>query len=204
MSRPAFWLLSIIIFCGCHRGPRAIPSAKINFRQAAAQAIQDCDANDDSFVSRREAENLPGLLSTFEIADQNSDGQLNADEIQQRLRNIIDHSPALVGLTFEISRHGKPLENATVEMVPEPFLGDAFKSAKAITDDLGMAIMSLSEADLPFPGSPPGVRSGLYRVKITSKTETIAAKYNEATTLGVDVSNDSMTLRTSAVRFRLD
>jgi hypothetical protein len=197
-------LIGLLVAGGCNRSPQAVPRPKLDFAQAAKAAISAVDTDNDGAVTMQEAESAPGLASTFKLADVDGNGILQEKEIEQRLRAMVENSPALVGVKFEIDRGGQPLENAVVEIVPEPFLGDAFKSASATTDDLGMAYVSLSEADLPFPGAPPGVRCGLYRVKITSPSEPIPAKFNEATTIGLDVSNDSMTLRTSSVRISID
>ena len=93
-------------------------------------------------------------------------------------------------------RHdGQPLEGAEVKFVPESFLGTDYKTATGVTDQNGVAMMSVPTD--PQAG-PPGVPPGFYRVEITKSGLKIPAKYNSRTILGVEVALDSETARIGA------
>ena len=64
-----------------------------------------------------------------------------------------------------------------VELDPEPFMLGAIKPAKGLTGSNGIATLRTEEAT-------PGVQMGFYRVRITSPSEALPAKYNTETTLG--------------------
>jgi hypothetical protein len=101
-----------------------------------------------------------------------------------------------------VTLDGRGLEGATVDFVPEEFLGSDARPASGVTGPGGMTMVSVpvNPAD---PGAT-GVAPGFYRVEITSKGGTaIPAKYNIETTLGCEVAKDSDWQMQGNLRFDL-
>jgi hypothetical protein len=90
------------------------------------------------------------------------------------------------GVTL-ITLDGRPLPEATVTLEPEEFLGPGFTACQGVTDQSGRA--SIKGPDPKYPG----IYLGLYRVKVTKSVggrETIPARYNTQTELGLEATDD--------------
>ena len=116
-------------------------------------------------------------------------GQRLAGLDLQALAGRIDDSQSRVAITCSVTLNGLPLEGANLTFVPEKFLGTGIPVAKGVTDKAGMAVM-LSEG----PENVRGVSFGFYRVEISKQQggrESLPAKYNAQTTLGIEVAQDA-------------
>jgi hypothetical protein len=123
--------------------------------------------------------------------DTNGDGKISADEIAARITQWQESKLGLTTLMARVSLDGQPLEDATVTLVPEEFLGSEIQKAVGKTNKGGAAGMSIEHPQVP---GMRGVQPGLYRVEISKMVngkETIPAKYNTETTLGVEVAPGS-------------
>ena len=104
-----------------------------------------------------------------------------------------------MSLRCMVTHNGEPLEGADVKFVPEKFLGPNMKTATGVTDQNGVAMLTI-----PLDGnSPPGVPPGFYRVEITKAGEKIPAKYNKETIFGQEVAIDAEGVR-NGIKFDLD
>ena len=106
----------------------------------------------------------------------------------------------------QVMLDGKPLSGAVVEFVPEPFLGDQVKPASGTVNQFGDVAPTVSDADKPDPKLPGGVHFGLFTVKISKPSgakETVPARYNANSTLGLEVSYDEPGIRDNNLAFRL-
>jgi hypothetical protein len=166
---------------------------------AAQQAVSEADTDGDGALSQAELEQIPGLLSELKLFDTNSDGALTAEELERELRDWADHGAALRSLDCYVTLKGRPLSDALVEFIPEPFLGGGIKPATGTTNRQGRVVMSLSKEDLPADlQSFRGVNLGVYRVRVTHPKRDIPAKYNTESILGQTVSR-----RTQDVQLKL-
>jgi len=115
------------------------------------------------------------------------------EEIQKRMEKFAATKVGLMKFLCRVSHNGQPLSGATVTLRPEPFMNDAVKVASGVTDASGKVQVEI--ADELLPTSDRGLHAmqpGLYRVEITHPTVTLPAKYNTETTLGREVSGDSL------------
>jgi hypothetical protein len=69
-----------------------------------------------------------------------------------------------MSLRCMVQHNGRPLVGADVKFVPEPFLGPNMKTAAGVTDQNGVAMLTIAMGP---EGGPPGVPPGFYRVEIT-------------------------------------
>ena len=113
---------------------------------------------------------------------------MSADEIAARLQTLHDSKVGLMSSAVQVTLNGKPLAKATVTLIPEAFLGSAFKRATAVSDTGGNVMLQTEGAKIE------GVAPGLYRVEISlldsSGRETLLTKYNTKTTLGCEIAPD--------------
>jgi hypothetical protein len=73
----------------------------------------------------------------------------------------------LLEVRCSVSRSGRPLANATVRFVPEPFLGDALQTATGTTDSDGFVVPGVPADHLPDTlRNAQLMQVGLYRVEI--------------------------------------
>lgn len=206
MTMRVVYCLLLIMTClamGCSRGPRAIERVDVDLDATAQRAIAQLDSNSDGKIDEKEVRAAPGLAEAFARADKDDNQSLSAQEIGDYMNVIVDGSPAIFALEFELSYRGRPLDQATVTLVPESFQGDQFKPASGVSDADGFADVTMAAEDLPFEGSPFGVRPGLYRIQITSNKQNIPTKYNSNTELGIELSLSAPTLRSSRIRLDL-
>jgi hypothetical protein len=171
---------------GCADGNRGrVAPPSISPSGAAAAALAEYDANKDGYLDAKELEGCPALQGAVKAIDKNGDGRLSADEIADRLTAILESKVGRLTFSCEVTLNGKPLSGATVNFVPEKFLGSAVSPASGVTDSTGIALLNAEG------GTAPGMQPGYYRVTISKKDsqgkETIPPRYNTQTTLGQEV-----------------
>jgi hypothetical protein len=65
---------------------RSAPESKTQPPSDALALMKDLDKNEDSFVSKQEAEGLDRVATIFDSADKNDDDRLSAAELSEGLR----------------------------------------------------------------------------------------------------------------------
>ncbi|MGA2034779.1 MAG: EF-hand domain-containing protein, partial [Thermoguttaceae bacterium] len=151
---------------------------------AAQKAMELYDTNKDGLLDKSELEKVPGLNAAIKTVDTNNDGKISADEISARIEFWQKSRVGRRSMTCTVKHNGQPLAGATVNFVPESFLGTGLPTGVGTTGPSGTApVNAPAEGDVPAMGMP----SGFYRVEITKSGENIPAKYNTATTLGAEV-----------------
>ena len=162
--------------------------------------MKQYDTDGDGVISGEELEKLPSFEKALTRIDHNGDGAVSAEEIANRVREWQSSEIGRMVLTCSVNKGGQPLEGATVTFVPEEFLGDNLQTATGVTDEHGVASVSVPVADDKIRGVAPG----WYRVRITKEGENIPAKYNTETILGLEVAPDDEELAERAPIFEID
>jgi hypothetical protein len=188
MSRSLRWFVLItliLLVAGCSRGGTGLP--QVNPRDAGAEALAAYDTNKDGALDAKELDQCPALRGSLKRIDKDKDGRLSADEIVDRftfLRQAEGGMSVAVNVTFD----RRALSGATVTLVPEKFMGAAFKSLSTVTDESGAGFLKAEGAD------HLEASCGFYRIEVSKKNaqgqETIPAKYNAKTVLGYEISPD--------------
>jgi hypothetical protein len=177
----------LLLAGGCSSHDSSSPPS-LSPSQAASQALAEYDANKDGVLDDKELEKCPALKSALKKIDKNNDGRLSADEIAERLQ-IFQRQGMLTSARVEVTLDGMALGAATVTLVPEPFMGPAFKPASGVTDGAGTAPLQVEGA---YNGLVP---MGYYRVEVSKKNaagqELIPARYNTKTLLGQEVAPEA-------------
>jgi hypothetical protein len=195
MNKKFALIFSMIYLAGCTED---IGVDSIRYRPAkmAAVALEKCDTNKNGSIDGAELEAAPGLKAALPLADTNRDQALSLAEIEARLQTFAGNS-LVYPLNVQVHWQGVPLPQAEVKIVPESFLADTLKHASATTDANGAC--APRNPELPIPAVYPG----LYRVEISRKDaagqESLPAKFNTQTTLGVDVGFDVPNLERGVV-----
>jgi hypothetical protein len=178
---------SLAMLLGCSGGPSRLHPPAVNSDVGEA-AIQKYDANKDGKLAADELANSPGLRIAIGRIDVNNDRLLSAEEINSRITKWRESRLALTAMNARVKLDGAALQNATVTLVPDEILGPAIKAASGITDTDGFASVIISSNP-----DENGVHLGFYRIQVSKKAndkETIPARYNEKSELGVEVSPD--------------
>jgi hypothetical protein len=181
-----------MLTAGCSRGPSRARPPKIDPATAGALAIKLYDTSGDGELDASELAAAPGVLKALKSFDADSSGKISATEIAARITDWQKDSTGLLVLSAIVQLDGRPLEGATVRLVPEPFLGDDIHPAEATTSDNGQGVLRISAADLPSHlQGVPGVAVGVYRIEVTHPSQTIPTRYNAKTELGLELSPGS-------------
>jgi hypothetical protein len=185
---PNWRLLSFLglILVGCNRAPAGVAPPELDPQGSTDRAFSQYDANADQKLSRDELGECPGLVAAIQSLDRDRDGSVSADELKASLERFQQEGAGLVTISCLVTRGGRPLENAKVDLVPESFLGDAVKPASGVTGPDGSATLSVAESEIPeeYRGSIHGVPTGIFRVVVTHPSVAIPAKYNTKTEIG--------------------
>jgi hypothetical protein len=188
-------------FVGCSNAPSRVTAPGIS-GSAAADAIAKYDKNSDGALDDEELKAVPALSKDYGTGDasvagaksrfdKNADGKITSDEITARIDEWVASKVGLLQFSLQVTMDGRPLEGATVTLVPEEFLGPSIKSASGVTDATGRANTAIAAEDLQANETGlSGMRVGVYKVQVTHPTASIPAKYNTDTTIGVEVAQD--------------
>ncbi len=180
-------LVGLSMFNGCTHRIRTPPKPTFDPQGAAKQATAEYDTNHDGKLDKDELAKCPALLDGLKRIDKDGDGQLSAEEIATRLEHWHSFKGVLTPAHTEVTLDGQALADATVTLEPEKFLGETYLSCTGKTDQLGHVSFSGSVAGFP------GIYFGFYRVrvsKVVDGKETVPAKYNSDSVLGMEVADD--------------
>ena len=195
MRRFCSYLASVLLATtGCGSGPSAVEGIDFDADDASRLAMEAHDANGDGFLDESELATAPGIYRYRDLYDADKDGRVSAAEIEQRIGSWNDRPIGLRGLRLTLLYGGRPLKDAEVTLVPEPYLGDEPIEATGKTNGSGVAHVSIPVEALPEDlraARVRGVYAGTYRVEVRHPQVKLPAKYNEQTTLGVEVARDT-------------
>jgi hypothetical protein len=185
--------LVLMLVAGCSYRANRVSPVDIDPSSAASAAIELYDKDSDDALAGAELNAAPGIKKYLDRYDRDGDGRVMRAEIAERLREWTNSKLALMGRSYIVTLDGRPLEDATITLVPEGYLGENVKPATGITSTGGLTRLSHAEEFLPKSsnGRPiPGVKSGTYKIQVTHSSMKIPAKYNTATELGDEVAPD--------------
>jgi hypothetical protein len=197
---------ALLTALGCNAGPSRVTPPSIDEDEAASQAMELYDKDGDGSIAAAELDAAPSLKASMATLDKNKDGSVQEDEIVARIEAWQSSGVGITLATTRVTMDGRPLVGATVTYEPEPFLGDALKTATGVTSDLGATEVIIPKEDRPGADWPPGIQYGLFKVRISKKSngsETIPAKYNTETILGQQISNDDPAVSSQNIKFEL-
>ena len=140
------------------------------------------DSNSDGALDEPELEAAPSLAYSMTAIDTNENGKLETAEVLERFNTYVRLKIARKRFNMQIRRKGRPLANAKVDMVPAPFMEGIIAPAAGVTAPDGMVAM-----DAKLSARRASVNLGFYRIKVNSEKHKIPAKFNEDTTLGIEV-----------------
>lgn len=202
----AVWTVAMTTLAGCGRGPARVKQPTIDPAAAGARALEAYDTDRDGRIAGAEFDAAPALKAALTRLDANQDGGVSADEIAARVKAWKGMVTGLAAIRCHVTLDGKPVANANVTLTPEPFLGDAVRPARGVTNQYGDAAPTVAEEDKPAPNLPGGVHLGLYTVaisKLVNGKESIPKAYHAPSRLGVEVSYDEPGIRDNNLAFRL-
>lgn len=180
-------LSSIMIVAGCSQGPSRIAPPSIP-SDAGDAAVKQYDTDGDNALAAAELDKAPALKSTLARLDENGDKKLTAEEIGHRIQSWRDSKVALITVIVTVTYDQRPLSGAEVALVPDKFLGTAIRTARGTTNQNGATAARISDVV-----EEQGVSPGFYRIEISKKNgaqETLPAKYNTASELGIEIAPD--------------
>lgn len=183
------FVLLIMVLTGCTSRPGRVASPRFDATKAGESALELYDSDADGQLSKAELQKCPPLLSKLRQIDDNGDGRLSAAEIKQRVEAWLATRVGFVsGYKCKVLENGRPLGGATVEYVPEEFLGVAAKKASGTTDSAGIASLAIADVDLPDDlRGIRGVQPGMYRVRIHHSSKAVPKEYDEESQVGCEV-----------------
>jgi hypothetical protein len=167
---------------GCSSKPARVSIPNWNPSEFADAVLGSLDKNGDRQLETGELTPMPGLASGARYIDGNGDGKITRDELVARFTKYRDRRLGLTAKELRLSYNGRPLVGAEVRLVPEHFLTDIIDPATGTTDAGGLVRPSIAGQSTPL------MRVGYYHVQVTSPTVKLPAKFNNATTVGVEVS----------------
>jgi hypothetical protein len=175
-----------VVLAGCTGGPPDVPAPTYSPQEGARLALEDYDTDKDGKLDAAELERCASLREGLAQMDKDRDHCLSGDEIAERLIEFESSNIRLLSIPCRVVREGEPLARATVKLVPERFMGPGLKPATGVSDNFG-------QVNLQVEGMPvSGAACGFYRVDVSlmdaAGVETLPARYNTQTTLGLQVS----------------
>ena len=146
-------------------------------------AFAEYDRDKNGVLEGAELDACPALKSALAGIDTNRDWKISTAELRSRFEGYASANVTTVSVGVSVTLDGKALPDATVQFVPETFMGTTVQEATGKTGADG-AVHSFTSGGKQYVGLQPG----FYRVKVTSEGgTTLPARYNSQTTLGAEV-----------------
>ena len=181
------WVVTLAaVGCG---GPIVLKQADFDPEAAGSKAIEIYDKNGDGAIAGEEIDQAPSIKDALARLDVSGDGQVSAEEITRLVESWKNDGSVITRLKCFIILDGEPVEGATITLEPEAFLGGVIATGTGLTDRLGRAAISIPP-EKRQDATLTGVNVGMYLVRISKVEggqETIPARYNTQTTLGLEV-----------------
>lgn len=185
-----------VALTGCSSKPAAVQGVDIDIPAVCTNLIDLHDADQDGMLSEEELSSTPPLSMCFKKMDTDNDDNVSRDELQARFLKVFNPKCGMIGASCRVTNNGRPLSGATVHFIPAEYLmleRSTMPIASGITSAQGVAQMEIHPDYIPagVPKIRGLVRPGFYLVDVTRAGANIPAKYNAATTLGVEVSPET-------------
>ncbi|MBA4191081.1 MAG: hypothetical protein C0467_24110 [Planctomycetaceae bacterium] len=177
--------LGAVLSAGCSGEPRRIepPSFQAN---AGSAAITEYDSNKDGKIGGDELWKSPALKSALALIDSNKDGAITGEEIDARIQQWRASRVGLMPVACKVLLNGKPVAKARITFEPEAFLGNILHAATGVTDEEGIANMSISPEHLSNPALT-GVAPGFYKIVAEIENE----RHNAGPHTGCEIALDA-------------
>ena len=187
--------LSLLACAGCDSHPSPVKPVRIDPGDAKSGAIEQYDKDGDGALNDAELAAVPGILKYKSQYDLDGDGVVSGDEIADRVKVWQKDGVGIRGLKVTVLLGSRPLQGAQVRFVPEPYMGDGPKVGTGTTNASGVASVSVAPEFLPEDLRVARVRGlfqGTYKIEVTHPKQTIASRFNTATTLGEEIARDTL------------
>ncbi len=175
----------VLAVSGCGQGrPARVIAPAIGVEAVTSAVFTAADADGNGRLEGGELVTVPAIATAAAAFDTDGDKAVSRQELSQWLDDVSRSKVAITAFETIVRHRGRPLANASVKLVPEPFMGGKVKAAEGTTDADGLARVTIPG------GKYPGVNCGIYRVEITGNGNdgrSLPARYNAASTLGVAV-----------------
>ena len=175
----------VIFVTGCASSPslEIHPPASYNPDALTTAAFAEYDRDKNGVLEGAELDSCPAVRGALAGIDTNRDGKISTAELRSRFESYAAANAATVSVGVSVTLDGKSLADATVQFVPEPFMGTTVQESTGKTGPDG-SVTSFTVGNKQYVGLQPG----FYRVKVTSAGgAAIPARYNAQTTLGAEV-----------------
>ena len=150
-----------LFLVGCGQQP-ALSVKTLSPKASAQRALEKYDANRDGALDQTECS--AGLRALFPTSDEDQNGKLSLEEIQERLQFHDDQKVGLITATANLTSSSTSVEGLLVKLIPDPvFTG--LPSAKGSADKNGFVVFQ-SDGE-----SIPGVCPGVYSIVIIESGE---------------------------------
>ena len=176
-----FFALAALLVGGCSKHAARVAAPTVDAAAAGQAAMEQYDTNHDGAIAGKELDACPAIKSGLADLDNHGDGRVTAATIAARIRQWRARAGAM-SVDVIVQLDGRPLDKATVVFDPEKFLGPNFSPAEGISTASGFTAIRRKLG--------LGVPLGLYNIRITKLVdgkESIPARYNTHTTLGIEV-----------------
>lgn len=186
-------LCLVLAAVGCSGQPGRVKPPRVDADEAATAAMGEFDKNNDQQLAADELAASPELAYVLKTYDSDKDGKLSQAEIAAGIRRWSGGSMGTTGWPVQVIMNGRALVGAEVKIIPATFLGSEIQPASCVTAEGGRGSLGIAFDALPANAlKRPVVQPGLYRVEITHPTTAIPAKYNTASTLGLEVAAETI------------
>lgn len=176
--------LACCVGCGSGNSQDRFSKVTLDPAQVAAAIMAEYDTDADGELSKSEIKQCEGLamlgkgeemlLAEYRL-DSDESGTVSEAELTEKFRACFKDRRQAYGC--QVVYRGKPLEGATLKLVPMPFMGD-IPGASGETDVEGMCSVMGEDGK-------PGAIPGIYRVEITHPEVKISSKFNTESTKSV-------------------
>jgi hypothetical protein len=149
--------------------------------QTVDKIMTSYDANKDASLDAGELDKCPSLKTLLKSMGKGPNGKISRDELLQRFTDIQAATIKMPSVPCTVTVDGAPLADATVTFALESFHGASGEATGKTNADGHCEVIGGG-----------GILSGFYKISVSKQsggTETIPSKYNTASTLGVEISN---------------
>lgn len=170
---------------GCSSRPAAVKPPSFDPQSFADSILQRCDSDGSGSLSKKEAEQAPGLVSRWSRYDKDKDNSITRAELEARIQEWVDRGDGIASVNCVVRLKNRQIGDVQIRLIPDESLKDVIHPAETVSHAKYASFLSIPAELKPAAQQKlAGMQYGLYTIEVSHPTMKLVPAANSR---GVDI-----------------